>query len=229
MRTNNSNTGGKEEICLNLSALSFFFLLSSFPLSLHASAVSLCLSLSVHQPFLTIKNLSSHFPSNSPALSRSLHFCYSLLYHRSLSINLTGSLACLYLGLIFFSLHFVCQRLKQKEPHVFFVFYFSLRHQNHIQKNTQIYICQEKKKKHSYSHSKKKSQCSSCHLWSCTDCCWQVKPQWQKSQLSICDKTDNHWFTEINIAVVTSSVQYVLMGNVGTNGEAVWRVGCTDC
>lgn len=148
----------KEEICLNLSALSFFFLLSSFPLSLHASAVSLCLSLSVHQPFLTIKNLSSHFPSNSPALSRSLHFCYSLLYHRSLSINLTGSLACLYLGLIFFSLHFVCQRLKQKEPHVFFVFYFLLRHQNRIQR-IHKYIFARKKKKSIHTLTEKK-RCS---------------------------------------------------------------------
>lgn len=186
------------------------------------SAVSLCLSLSVHQPFLTIKNLSSHFPSNSPALSRSLHFCYSLLYHRSLSINLTGSLACLYLGLIF-SLSPLCLPATETKRTACFLclLFFAIQR---IHK----YIF-ARKKKEAFILSQKKVQCSSCHLWSCTDCCWQVKPQWQKSQLSICDKTDNHWFTEINIAVVTSSVQYVLMGNVGTSGEAVWRVGCTDC
>lgn len=232
MRTNNSNTGGKKR----LQRKKYVLIYQPFPFSFYCP------------PFLFLSTRPpSHFASAYLSIS---HFSQSKISLLTSPLTLR-----LYLGpfisVIPFSTIALCQSISpgrspvstlawfsslstlsasdwNKKNRMFSLsFIFSLRHQNRIQRIHKYIFA--RKKKEAFILSQKKVQCSSCHLWSCTDCCWQVKPQWQKSQLSICDKTDNHWFTEINIAVVTSSVQYVLMGNVGTNGEAVWRVGCTDC
>lgn len=96
MRTNNSNSWKKgflredeEKIHVSIYQPPPF---SFSRVSLYLSSFSLCLGLSVHQPFLTIKNISFHFPSNSPGLSRSLYFCYSLSSRRSVTPSIYLSL-----------------------------------------------------------------------------------------------------------------------------------------
>lgn len=117
IRTNNSNCGKRalkrwwgENTRLNLSTFSFFSLLSPLFLSHYRSSLSLCLSLSVYQPFLIIKISLFSLPSNSPGLSWSLYFSYSLSSRHSLSIHLTESLSTL----AWFSLHFCLSAAETK-------------------------------------------------------------------------------------------------------------------
>lgn len=124
IRTNNSNSGKKGDEVYTSESISRFLSVVPFS-SLHLSSLSLCLSLSVYQPFLTITNIFSHFPLN---LQVYLGLFISVIPFSPVVLCQSISLS-LSLSLPWPDFHSTLSTSnRNKEQHVFFVFYSSLWH-----------------------------------------------------------------------------------------------------